>query len=140
MYFFSFPSGALFDLFFITEGAQFACFSPSLKRGNLGVFVLFLKKGRIVPVIFLLYREGRNLHMCISLAEGAPPGFFFFTEGAKFVFLFPHFPEASAIFYFFLLCFSFLVYLSLLCLIMDFPLILNLKRPDFTYILCILTI
>ena len=72
--------GALFDLFFITEGAQFACFSPSLKRGNLGVFVLFLKKGAHCPCFFFYF---------ISLAEGgATPHFFSLQRGRSLCFCF----------------------------------------------------
>ena len=52
--FFLFPiGGALFDLFFIKEGAQFACFSPSLKRGNF-----FSQKGAHCPCYFSTLQRG----------------------------------------------------------------------------------
>jgi hypothetical protein len=93
MYFFSFPSGG-------------AIFSPSL-RGNLGVF--FSKRGRIVPVIFLLYRKGRSLHTFISFPEGAPPRTFLSLQRGRSLWGFSHSQRGVQFPYFCLLCFALFV-------------------------------
>ena len=72
--------GAQFDLFFLTEVAQFACFSPSLRRGNLGGF-FYQKGGGALSLLFPTLQRGRSLHTFISLPErGATPHISFFTE------------------------------------------------------------
>ena len=91
--FFSFPSGG-------------AIFSPSL-RGNLGVF--FSKRGRIVPVIFLLYRKGRSLHTFISFPEGAPPRTFLSLQRGRSLWGFSHSQRGVQFPYFCLLCFALFV-------------------------------
>ena len=87
---------AQFDLFFLTEGSQFACFSPSLRRGNRGVFFLFLKRGAHCPWYFPTVQRGgvQFAYFYLIPRGGRHPAFFFLYRGGE-VCVFSHYQRRA---------------------------------------------
>ena len=120
-----------FIFFCLTKGAAICLYFFSLPSGS-AIFSSFFTKRAHCPCYFPTLQRGRSLHTFISFPE-SPRTFLSLQTGRSLCF-FSHSQRGVQFPY----LFSF-VSLSLFCLSMDFPLVLSLKKPDFTYIIIILT-
>ena len=130
----SFLEGKWRNFFCLTKGAAICMYFFLFSIGGGAIFSPFFTKGAHCPCYFPTLQRGRSLHTFISFPES--PRTFLSLQRGRSLWVFFSFPEGSAVSLFFLLCFSLFV---LFKYGLPSALVLSLKIPDFTFILCILT-